>query len=81
MASVLRRPEAQDSETSGGKSPSKKDHFVRETYCLGLMDARAKAREWFDEYPKAAYWTEVESWRQLEGDQIEFTMRRLPSAD
>ena len=61
--------------------PSRKDHFVRETYCLGLMDARAKAREWFDEYPKAAYWTEVESWRQLDGDQIEFTMRRLPSAD
>ena len=56
-------------------------HFVRETYRMGLLEARAKAREWFDEYPKAAYWTEVESWRQLEGDQIEFTMRRLPSAD
>ena len=57
------------------------DHFVRETYRLALLDARAKAREWFAEYPKAAYWTEVESWRQLENDQIEFTMRRLPSAD
>jgi hypothetical protein len=54
---------------------------VRQTYCLALLDARAKAREWFDEYPKAAYWTEVESWRQIDGDQIEFTMRRLPSAD
>ncbi|MBX5159969.1 MULTISPECIES: hypothetical protein [unclassified Rhizobium] len=62
-------------------SSRRKDHFVRETYCLALIDARAKAREWFDEYPKAAYWTEVESWRQLDGDQIEFTMRRLPSAD
>ncbi|WP_431319961.1 hypothetical protein [Rhizobium sp. YTU87027] len=59
----------------------KNDRFVRQTYCLNLLEARAKAREWFDEYPKAAYWTEVESWRQLEGDQIEFTMRRLPSAD
>ena len=40
-----------------------------------------KAQEWFDTWPKAAYWTEVESWRQLDGDEIEFTMRRLPSAD
>lgn len=55
--------------------------FVRETYCLTREEARAKAREWFDAFPKAAYWTEVESWRQLDGDQIEFTMRRLPSAD
>lgn len=56
-------------------------HFVRETYCLSREQAREKAREWFDAFPKAAYWTEVESWRQLDGDQIEFTMRRLPTAD
>ncbi|WP_418135771.1 hypothetical protein [Agrobacterium sp. El2ro-1b] len=55
--------------------------FVRQTFCLEREEARAKAREWFDSFPKAAYWTEVESWRQLEGDRIEFTMRRLPSAD
>ena len=55
--------------------------FVRETFCLSRDEARQKAREWFDEFPKAAYWTEVESWRQLDGDRIEFTMRRLPSAD
>ncbi|MDO1582308.1 hypothetical protein [Rhizobium oryzicola] len=55
--------------------------FIRETYRLSREDARQKAREWFNEYPKAAYWTEVESWRQLEGDEIEFTMRRLPTAD
>lgn len=55
--------------------------FVRETFRLDRSHARAKAKEWFDAWPKAAYWTEVESWRQLEGDEIEFTMRRLPSAD
>jgi len=55
--------------------------FVRETFCLTRDEARAKAREWFDTFPKAAYWTEVESWRQLPGDEIEFTMRRLPTAD
>ncbi|MBP0618012.1 hypothetical protein [Jiella mangrovi] len=57
------------------------DSFVRETYTLERGEARSKAREWFERYPKAAYWTQVESWRQLPGDRIEFTMRRLPSAD
>ncbi|WP_306118558.1 MULTISPECIES: hypothetical protein [unclassified Roseitalea] len=55
--------------------------FVRQTYRLERMEARKKAREWFEQFPKAAYWTQVESWRVLEGDVIEFTMRRLPSAD
>lgn len=55
--------------------------FVRETFRLSREDARAKAREWFATWPKAAYWTEVESWRQLPDDEIEFTMRRLPTAD
>ncbi|BDA85836.1 hypothetical protein Sa4125_33780 [Aureimonas sp. SA4125] len=57
------------------------DSFVRETYTLPRDAARSKAREWFDRYPKAAYWTSVESWRLLPGDEVEFTMRRLPSAD
>jgi len=67
-------------EKSDGKSSSS---FVRETYCLSRGQARDKAREWFSTWPKAAYWTEVESWRALpgEGDTIEFTMRRLPTAD
>ena len=57
--------------------------FVRETFRLSRGQARDKAREWFSTWPKAAYWTEVESWRALpgEGDTIEFTMRRLPTAD
>jgi len=57
------------------------DSFVRETYTLPRDAARTKAREWFETYPKAAYWTSVESWRLLPGDEVEFTMRRLPSAD
>jgi hypothetical protein len=35
----------------------------------------------FTRFPKAAYMTEIESWRVLPDDRIEFTMRRLPSAD
>nr|WP_244498253.1 hypothetical protein [Aureimonas ureilytica] len=57
------------------------DPFLRETFALPRDEARAKAREWFDRFPKAAYWTQVESWRLLPDDRVEFTMRRLPTAD
>jgi hypothetical protein len=63
------------------KASGRSGMFVRETFQLTREEARDKAREWFAEYPKAAYWTEVESWRQLDNDRIEFTMRRLPTAD
>jgi hypothetical protein len=53
----------------------------RESFCLPRDQARAKAREWFERFPKAAYMTEIESWRELAGDRIEFVIRRLPSAD
>jgi hypothetical protein len=53
----------------------------RETFTLPRTAAREKARDIFTRFPKAAYMTEVESWRVLDGDNIEFTMRRLPSAD
>ena len=57
------------------------DGFRRETFSLPRAAARVKAREFFDRYPKAAYMTEIESWRVLPDDEIEFTMRRLPTAD
>ena len=53
----------------------------RETFRLPRSEARAKAREWFERFPKAAYMTEIESWRELADDEIEFVMRRLPTAD
>jgi hypothetical protein len=55
--------------------------FRRETFVLEREAARAKAREILTRFPKAAYMTEVESWRELPDGRIEFTMRRLPSAD
>jgi hypothetical protein len=58
-----------------------RDAFRRETFALPRLAAREKAREMFKRFPKAAYQTEIESWRELPGDRIEFTMRRLPSAD
>ena len=53
----------------------------REIFCLPRLEARQKAREWFERYPKAAYMTEIEFWRELEDDHIEFVIRRLPTAD
>ena len=53
----------------------------RETFTLPREAAREKAREWFNTFPKQAYMTEIESWRELDDGQIEFTIRRLPSAD
>ena len=57
------------------------DGFRRETFALPRMAARAKAREILRRFPKAAYMTQIESWRELPDDRIEFTIRRLPSAD
>ena len=57
------------------------DGFHRETFRLPREEARAKAKEQFRKFPAAAYMTTIESWRVLPGDAIEFTMRRLRSAD
>jgi hypothetical protein len=57
------------------------DAWRRETFCLPRDEARAKAREWFERFPKSAYMTEIESWREVAEDRIEFVMRRLPSTD
>jgi hypothetical protein len=53
----------------------------RETFTLPRLEARDKAREWFAKFPKAAYMTEIEFWRETDDGRIEFTIRRLPSAD
>ena len=58
-----------------------RDGFHRETFALPREAAREKARELLRRFPKAAYMTEIESWRVLPGDRIEFTVRRLASSD
>jgi hypothetical protein len=57
------------------------DSFKRQTYALPRDQARAMAESWFKRFPKAAYDTKVESWRSTADGKIEFTMRRLPTAD
>ena len=62
--------------------PRKRDDgFLRETFTLPRGEARQKARDFLARYPKAGYMSTVESWRELPDGEIEFTMRRLPSAD
>jgi hypothetical protein len=63
------------------RRPARTDAFRRETFALPREEARVKAREMFRRYPKPAYMTEIESWRELPDGRIEFTMRRLPTAD
>jgi len=76
IAQRVARRRAQRSTTS-----SAADSWRRETYCLTRPEAREKAQEWFERYPKAAYMTEIEFWRELADGRIEFTIRRLPTAD
>ncbi|MEH2557578.1 hypothetical protein V1286_006080 [Bradyrhizobium algeriense] len=57
-----------------------RDGFVRETFTQRRDDARQTVREFLDHYPKPAYMSEVEHWRELPGGGIEFTMRRLRTA-
>jgi hypothetical protein len=74
----IARKFAQD---SARRKVSRSDSYRRETFSLPREAAREKAREMFRRYPKAAYMTAIESWRELPDGAIEFTMRRLPSAD
>ena len=57
------------------------DGFKRETFSLPVEAARAKARKYLDRFPTGGYSTIVEHWRLLSDGRIEFTMRRLPTAD
>lgn len=79
--STSRRPADIARRSAKALRAQPRDAFRRETFALPREQAREKAREMFRRFPKAAYMTEIESWRELPGDRIEFTMRRLPSAD
>lgn len=70
-----------DRMARGEKPRGPAGSWRRETFTLPRDEARAVARGWFDRFPKAAYMTEVETWRELADGRIEFTMRRLPTAD
>ncbi|KIZ41308.1 MULTISPECIES: hypothetical protein [Rhodopseudomonas] len=79
---MVNRPRDLADRMADRKTPRQPaDGFLRETFRLPRAAARAKARDFLHSYPKAAYMSGVENWRELPGDEIEFTMRRLPTAD
>jgi hypothetical protein len=56
------------------------DGYVRETFRQSRAEARQTAKAFLDRWPAAAYMSKVETWRELSGDWIESTMKRLRSA-
>jgi hypothetical protein len=54
-----------------------RDPFIREKFTREQTAARQLATEYFRRFPKNRYQTEVESWRNLQSANIEFTMKRL----
>lgn len=76
---MVRRPHGLADRMAGRHKPA--DGYLRETFTLPREQARQAARDFLARYPKGGYMSAVESWRELPGGRIEFTMRRLPSAD
>jgi hypothetical protein len=76
---MVSRPRDLADRMAGRRKPD--DGYMRQTFSLPRDKARATARDFLNRYPKAAYMSAVESWRELPDGAIEFTMRRLPSAD
>jgi hypothetical protein len=46
--------------------------FIREKFTRLRQAAKKLAAEYFERFPKDQYLTEVESWRHLQSDNIEF---------
>ena len=51
--------------------------FVHEKFTRERTSAKKLAAEYFQRFPKERCQTEVESWRELQSQNIEFTMKRL----
>jgi hypothetical protein len=53
------------------------DPIIREKFTRLRQAAKKLAAEYFERFPKHRYQTEIESWRHLQSDNIEFTLKRL----
>ena len=53
------------------------DPYIREKFTRERSAARTLAVEYLRRFPKDRYQTEVESWRNLQSQNIEFVMKRL----
>jgi hypothetical protein len=59
------------------------DPYIREKFTRNIVAARQLARDYLERYPKDRYETTVETWREIQSYNIEFTMKRLrePTGD
>jgi hypothetical protein len=78
----MRRPHgiADWSRELRDQSERSDDRLPHENFRLPVQEARTKARQFLNESPAGGYTTIIENWRQLSDGQIEFTIRRLPTA-
>ena len=53
------------------------DPFIREKFTRERTAAKKLAAEYFERFPKDRYQSKVESWRHLQSQNIEITMKRL----
>jgi hypothetical protein len=50
-----------------------RDPYIREKFTRLRITAKKVAAEYFERFPKDRYLTEIEGWRHLQSDNIEFT--------
>jgi len=55
----------------------RRDPYIREKFTKEQSFAGQHAKEYFEKYPKDRFQTEIESWRELQSGNIEYTMKRL----
>lgn len=60
----------------GTTSPTPQD-WIKETFTLPREEARQAVRTYRQQYPKAAYQTDIDHWQELSDGRIQVTMRRL----
>jgi hypothetical protein len=58
-----------------------RDPYIREKFTRDRTFARRLAAEYFERLSKERYQTEVESWRELQSQNIEFTNETAAGAD
>ncbi|MEH6949813.1 hypothetical protein V4R08_00400 [Nitrobacter sp. NHB1] len=63
------------------RQASADDGYAHETFTQPRDQARETARAFLKRWPAEAYMSQVESWHETPGGEIEFTMKRLRSAD
>jgi hypothetical protein len=54
-----------------------RDPYIREKFTRNIVAARELARDYLERYLKDRYETTVETWREIQSYDIEFTMKRL----